>query len=63
MTNLLLHIGENEPIKKAFELIRDFNVHAIPILNKEGKIVGDISVSDLQVSYLYIKYINIYNSM
>lgn len=52
LKDLLLHIKEEEPAQKAFELMQQFNVHGVPVLDKDGKIVGNISVTDLQV-FLY----------
>lgn len=49
MSHLLLHIKEDEPILNAFKLMDQFNVHGIPVLDKDGKIVANISVSDMKV--------------
>jgi len=47
MKNLLLSITEEEPVEKAFEIMKNYNVHGVPVLGKDGKLVGHISVSDL----------------
>lgn len=49
MTNLLLSIKDTDPVLKAFQLIQQFNVHGVPVLDKDGKIVANISVSDMKV--------------
>jgi len=46
--DLLLYIKESEPTEKAFEMMRTYNVHGIPVLNDDGKIVGNISVGDMR---------------
>jgi hypothetical protein len=52
LKDLLLYINEEDPVQKAFELMQKYNVHGIPVLDKEGKLVGNISVSDMRVIYI-----------
>jgi len=46
--NLLLFIREDEPVQKAFEFMNTYNVHGVPVLDLDEKIVGNISVSDIK---------------
>jgi len=46
--DLLLYIKEDEPIEKAFDIMNKYNVHGVPVLNHDGVIIGNISVSDMK---------------
>ena len=52
--DLLLYIKEDEKVLKAFEMMSQYNVHGIPVLDAEGKIIGNISVSDMRVSWFEV---------
>lgn len=51
----LLFIEEDQTVEKAFEIMQKYNVHGVPVLNKEGILVGNISVSDMRVCSFEIR--------
>jgi len=61
MSNLLLSVTVDEPVHKAFTLMNNFNVHGVPVLDSDGKLYGNISLTDFKfimkwdLSYLNTK--------
>eukprot|EP01114_Cavostelium_apophysatum_P014986 TRINITY_DN4000_c0_g1_i1.p1 TRINITY_DN4000_c0_g1~~TRINITY_DN4000_c0_g1_i1.p1 ORF type:complete len:333 (+),score=66.21 TRINITY_DN4000_c0_g1_i1:105-1001(+) len=48
MPHLLLGVRENEPISKAFTLMKTCNVHGVPVFDENGRVCGNISLSDFK---------------
>lgn len=49
LKQLLLYITEDDPVVKAFEIMQKYNIHGVPVLSKDGQIIGNISASDMKV--------------
>jgi CBS domain-containing protein len=52
LKQLLITVKEDDKVEKAFGLMEQYKVHGIPVLDASGRIVGNISVTDLQVDHL-----------
>jgi len=44
----VIAIKETDTLLAAYSIIERFNIHGLPVLDKDGKIVGNISVRDLK---------------
>lgn len=51
-TKPVVTIEENEMAIKAFKVMKEQKVSAVAVVNKDGNLVGTISVNDLKVSKL-----------
>lgn len=48
LKQLLLSINEEDTVEKAFSIMQKYNIHGVPVLNKEGKLIANISASDMK---------------
>jgi CBS domain-containing protein len=48
LTRLLISVKESDTMQTAFSKILQYNIHAVAVTDNEGKLVANISVSDLQ---------------
>ena len=52
MTEKIIHVSPNDSLKKVANIIFEYNFNGVPVLDSEGKLVGDVSERDLLRSAL-----------
>jgi CBS domain-containing protein len=45
--SFLLYVNENDTLQKALDLMIDYEEDIIPVLDSEGRIIGDLSLSEI----------------
>ena len=46
MSTDVVIVGEDTPMMKASIIMKEKNIHSLPVLNKKGKLVGRVSARE-----------------